>query len=143
MESEGIILRIEENEPLITKGSELTFEDLDGNFIKIYQDLFVLFNTNSQQAISATGSEIDFTTKKVYNTHLSPSNANITANLTNAKIGIVQKIYHLHTVPPTFPAGWVLVGQTLYLENSLNIITCEFVSGTRVEYSFKQEFSEL
>jgi len=41
MESTGIILRSEAYEPLATKGSELTFEDLDGNFIKIYQDLYV------------------------------------------------------------------------------------------------------
>lgn len=43
MESSSMVLRASVFEPLITKGSELTFENLDGNFIKIFQDLNTLF----------------------------------------------------------------------------------------------------
>lgn len=84
-------------------------------------------------ATADTGSLISFTEPKVYNSVLVPSISNITNDLTGAKIGIVQKIYHNHSTAPTFPAGWVKVGGS-YAVSSLNIIYCEWVSGTRVEY---------
>jgi len=43
METSSMVLRASVFEPLTTKGSELSFEDLDGNFIKIFQDLNTLF----------------------------------------------------------------------------------------------------
>ncbi len=85
-----------------------------------------------------TGAEIDFTTPKIFNSPASPETGNITDDLTDALIGIVQKIYHNHTTEPTFPAGWVLVGGA-YVESELNIIYAEWVSGTRVEYWIAQE----
>jgi hypothetical protein len=87
-----------------------------------------------QPAVAATGAVIDFTTSKVFNSPASPSTANITDNLTGAKIGIVQKIYHNHSVAPTVPAGWVLLGSGTYTLSTLNIIFAEWASSTRVEY---------
>lgn len=49
MESASMILRASIFEPLITKGEELTFENLDGNFIKIFQDLNTLFGSVIQK----------------------------------------------------------------------------------------------
>lgn len=136
MESTGIILRIEGYEPLTTKGSELTFEDLDNNFIKIYQDLYVAFQLvgERESSIASTGSLIDFTLPKIFNLPTSAANDNITNDLTDAKIGIVQKIYHRYTTAPTFPAGWVLIGTGTYRTTQLNIIYAEWVTATRVEY---------
>jgi hypothetical protein len=87
-----------------------------------------------QPAVAATGAVIDFTASKVFNSPASPSTANITDDLTGAKIGIVQKIYHNHSVAPTVPAGWVLIGSGTYTLSTLNIIFAEWVSSTRVEY---------
>jgi hypothetical protein len=81
-----------------------------------------------------TGSVISFTYEVVWNSPSSPSTANITDNLTGAKIGLVQKIYHNKAVAPTVPAGWVLIGTGTYTTSTLNIIFAEWVSGTRVEY---------
>lgn len=39
LQTASMILRILSNAPLTTKGSELTWEELDGNLIKIYQDI--------------------------------------------------------------------------------------------------------
>ncbi len=86
------------------------------------------------KSASATGSVVDFTNPKIFNTIASPSASNITDDLTGARIGVVQKIYHNHSVAPTFPAGWVLIGGGIYTTNVLNIIYAEWVSGTRVEY---------
>jgi len=89
-------------------------------------------------ATAATGGVIDFTLPKIYNSPASPEIGNITDNLTGALIGVVQKVYHNHTVAPAFPIGWVLIGGE-YVISSLNIIYCEWVSATRVEYWIAQE----
>ena len=136
MESTGLILRSEAYEPLTTKGSELTFEDLDGNFIKIYQDIYTALQLIGEReaSIPATGNQIDFSLPKIFNLPTSPGSGNITDDLDNAKIGIVQKIYHQKGTVPTFPAGWVLIGTGTYSTTLLNIIYAEWVTETRVEY---------
>ena len=83
---------------------------------------------------STTGSVISFVTPQVYNTFSSPSTADLTDDLTNAKIGYIQKIYHNKVTAPTVPAGWVLIGTGTYTTSTLNIIFAEWVSSTRVEY---------
>jgi len=83
---------------------------------------------------SSTGVVIAFTSSLIYNSPSSPATASITDNLTGAQIGIIQKIYHNHSVAPTFPAGWVKLGAGAYFTSTLNVIYAEWVSGTRVEY---------
>ena len=87
---------------------------------------------------ATTGSEILFVTPQIYNSPSSPSTANITNDLTGARIGVIQKIYHNHSVAPTVPGGWVLIGGS-YVISELNIIYAEWVSGSRVEYWIIQE----
>lgn len=84
--------------------------------------------------VATTGSVITFNVPVVWNTHASPSASDLTNDLTNAKIGYIQKIYHNKAVAPTVPAGWVLIGTGTYTVSTLNIIFAEWVSGTRVEY---------
>jgi hypothetical protein len=83
---------------------------------------------------ATTGTVIDFTNPKIFNSVASPATGNITDDLTGAKVGVVQKIYHNHSSAPTVPAGWVLVGAGTYATSTLNIIYAEWASGTRVEY---------
>jgi hypothetical protein len=92
------------------------------------------FNNKADNATATTGVSIAFATSQIYNSPSSPATGNITGDYTNAKIGIVQKIYHNHSVTPTVPAGWVKLGTGNYTTSTLNIIYCEWVSGTRVEY---------
>ena len=91
-------------------------------------------STYQPYTTATTGSVISFIVPQVYNSVASPSSSNITDSLTSAKIGIVQKIYHNHTVAPTFPAGWVKMGTATYTTSTLNVIFAEWVSSTRVEY---------
>ena len=70
----------------------------------------------------------------VYSSAAAPITDNILDDLTNAKLGVVQKIYHESAVAPTLPAGWVNIGTTTYDTTKLNIIYAEFAEGTRVEY---------
>jgi hypothetical protein len=83
---------------------------------------------------STTGSVISFSVPVVWNTPASPSASDLTDDLTNAKIGYIQKIYHNKATAPTVPAGWVLIGTGTYTTSTLNIIFAEYVSGTRIEY---------
>ena len=83
---------------------------------------------------SSTGVVIAFTSSLIYNSPSSAATASITDNLTGAKIGIIQKIYHNHSVAPSVPAGWVKLGLANYTTSTLNIIYAEWITGTRVEY---------
>ena len=82
----------------------------------------------------ATSVEISFNQITLYNTVASAGTGNITNNLTDAKTMTVQKIYHNSGTAPTFPADWVKLGSANYTVSVLNIIFCEWISGTRVEY---------
>lgn len=91
------------------------------------------------KATATTGAVISFAVPQVYNSPASPTTSNITDSLTGAAIGIVQKIYHNHSVAPSVPAGWVLIGSGTYTTSVLNIVYAEWVSGSRVEYWIVQE----
>ena len=84
-------------------------------------------------AVSRTGTSISFDKIAVYNSSSSPATGNITNDLTGARIGVVQKIYHNNSVAPTFPVGWVKI-EGDYVISIENIIFAEWISGTRVEY---------
>ena len=106
------------------KPTAILVEDLRENFV--------------YAATQATGTVIDFRAAKVFNQWDTPATGNITDDLTDARMGVVQKIYHNHTIAPSTPAGWVLVGEGFYVPGTLNIINAEWVSGTRVEYWITQ-----
>jgi hypothetical protein len=89
-------------------------------------------------ATATTGAVISFAVPQVYNSVASPTSSNITNDLTGARIGVVQKIFHNSGSAPTFPAGWVRLGTGSYVNSTLNIIYCEWVSGSRVEYWITQ-----
>lgn len=91
-------------------------------------------------ATATTGTQITFVNQKVWNTVASPGTGNITDDLTDARIRMIQKVYHNDSTEPTVPVGWVkLNGSQNYVTGSLNIIFAEWVSGTRVEYWLLQE----
>ena len=97
--------------------------------------LLVYFDTIfPRKTVASTGSVISFEAPVVWNTFGTPSTANLTDDLNNAKIGYIQKIYHNKAVEPTYPAGWVKMGTGTYTNGVLNVIFAEWVSGTRVEY---------
>jgi hypothetical protein len=87
---------------------------------------------------ATTGTNITFVVPQMYNTRTLPATGNITNDLTNARIGIVQKIYHNSLIAPSTPVGWVLVGEGFYVPGVLNIIYAEWVEGTTVEYWITQ-----
>ena len=117
----------------ITDSAGTTTKKLSWSNLK--STLLAYFDTIFPRATSATtGSVISFNVPVVWNTPASPSSSNLTDDLTGAKIGYIQKIYHNKATAPTVPAGWVLIGTGTYTTSTLNIIFAEWVSSTRVEY---------
>jgi hypothetical protein len=88
--------------------------------------------------IQSTGATIQFDLSRVYNTSSGATTSNITNDLTNAKFGVTQKIYHNHSTVPTFPANWKRIGND-YVISVLNIIYAEYVDNNRIEYWITQE----
>jgi hypothetical protein len=91
------------------------------------------------EATTATTTNINFTGQTIYFDAVTPGTGNITNTLTGAKLGLIQKIYHNDGTEPTYPAGWVLMGDAIYFTSTLNIIYAEWAGGTRVEYWYVQE----
>jgi hypothetical protein len=88
---------------------------------------------------TATTTTIDFSGLTYHYDSVTPATGIITENLTGAKLGLIQKIYHNDVSEPTYPAGWVLMGDAIYFTSTLNIIYAEWAGGTRVEYWYVQE----
>ena len=117
----------------VTDPADTAVKKFSWSNFKVY--LLAYFDTIFPRiTTSSTGSVIVFSSPVIWNTPASPSASNLTDDLTGAKIGYVQKIYHNKSVAPTVPAGWVLIGTGTYTTSTLNIIFAEWVSGTRVEY---------
>jgi hypothetical protein len=96
---------------------------------------------NNDSLIEDTGILIRFDKRRVYNTIILPATGNIITDTSNAKLGRIQKIYHNSSNQPTFFNGstpWVLIGDTPYFTNVLNIIYAEWCGGDRVEYWINQ-----
>jgi hypothetical protein len=134
---------------LVTAGTDATTADINDSTNKRYvtdAQLTVIGNTSGTntgdqdlsglepKATATTGAVISFATPQIYNSVASPTASNITDDLTGARIGVVQKIYSNKSSAPTFPAGWVKLGSGTYINSTLNVIYCEWVSGSRVEY---------
>lgn len=103
----------------------------DGNFVNI--------TGVTNYPIYVTGNTVSFDSQYFYNSRTSPGTGNITEDLTDAKLGVVQKIYHNDVSLPSFPSGWILVGSGTYTIGVLNIIMCEWIGGTSVEYWILQD----
>jgi hypothetical protein len=141
--TQGVIFIRPQIEPLLFKPENVANKSINltsPDNVKYPTTLAVSTALSGKENIAAatTGSEILFVTPQIYNSPSSPSTANLTNDLTGARIGVIQKIYHNHSVAPTVPGGWVLIGGS-YVISELNIIYAEWVSGSRVEYWVIQE----
>ena len=112
----------------------LTIVNTDTNRYEMYHPTFGWTVIGYIEPLEVASTVISFTDLTIYNSVASPATGNITNDLTGAKKGIIQKIYHQHTSAPTVPAGWVLRGGGIYVPSTLNIIYATFAGGTRVEY---------
>jgi hypothetical protein len=93
----------------------------------------------STEAPSTTGTVISFSTDKVYGTLTTPETGNITADVTNAKLGVTNIVIHNSGTAPTFGSGFKkLSGSGNYVTGVVNYIYCTFISNTEIIYSINQ-----
>ena len=109
-------------------------------------DLVYYYNKNESdlkylpiKANSSTGTLISFTTDKVYGTLATPETGNITADVTNAKLGVTNIIIHNSATAPTFGSEFKkLSGSGNYTTGVVNYIYCTYISTTEIIYSINQ-----
>ena len=93
----------------------------------------------STEAPSTTGTVISFSTDKVYGTLATPETGNITADVTNAKLGVTNIIIHNSGIAPTFGSQFKkLSGSGNYVVGVVNYIYCTFITATEIIYSINQ-----
>ena len=93
----------------------------------------------SIESPSTTGTLLSFTTDKVYGTLATPETGNITADVTNAKLGVTNIIIHNSGTAPTFGSQFKkLSGSGNYVTGVVNYIYCTFISATEIIYSINQ-----
>lgn len=91
------------------------------------------------EANSSTGTVISFSTDKVYGTLTTPETGNITADVTNAKLGVTNIIIHNSGTAPTFGSEFKkLSGSGNYVTGVVNYIYCTYISTTEIIYSINQ-----
>lgn len=104
------------------------------NYILTSDSTGVASWTSSESIQENSVTTILFDKLRVYNTRLSPLTGNLTADLTDSKLGMIQKIYHNDSITPTLSGGnWNLLSGT-YTPSALNIIYAEWVTSSEIEY---------
>lgn len=109
-------------------------------------DLVYYYNKNESdsryitiKANSSTGTLISFTADRVYGTLTTPETGNITADITNAKLGVTNIIIHNSATTPTFGSQFKkLSGSGNYIVGAVNYIYCTFISVDEIIYSINQ-----
>ena len=101
-----------------------------------------VFDLNLKLSIESpttTGTVISFSTDRVYGTLVTPETGNITADITNAKLGVTNIIIHNSGTAPTFGSQFKkLSGSGNYVVGVVNYIYCTFITTTEIIYSINQ-----
>lgn len=87
-------------------------------------------------ATAATGTVVAFVAPQIYGL-VTAETGNITADHTNAKVGMVQLMRHQHSSAPTFASEFKKIGGT-YTNNVMNYIMFFYVSNTEILYTISQ-----
>jgi hypothetical protein len=100
-------------------------------------------NTTGRIPVVGTSSNtnITFDAERVYGTSTNPiTAASLTSDLTNAQMGVVQKIYVNRATLIALPENWVKIGFGNFYANKLLLISAEWVGENRVEYIITRQY---
>lgn len=102
-------------------------------------DTFDLNLKLSIESQTTTGTSISFAIDRVYGTLTTPETGNITADVTNAKLGVTNIVIHNSGTAPTFGSEFKkLSGSGNYVTGVANYIYCTYISATEIIYSINQ-----
>jgi len=89
-------------------------------------------------AVSA-GTVVTFAQDTDFGSEASPETGNISYSTSGAKVGVISRVIHNHTIAPTFAANMQkLTNSGDYVVGVVNYIYCEYRSATKVIYSITQ-----
>lgn len=128
---EGLLQCSDSDFEQLSKSSGAGIQSVTGDLVNSQDPMNPIINRPI--ATAKQGTVISFESEHIYNLPYDPPSDEITNNLANARIGIIQKIYHRNNVELKVPEEWILISGE-YIPGQLNIIYAEWVSGTRVEY---------
>ena len=93
----------------------------------------------SIESPSTIGTLLSFAIDRVYGTLATPETGNITADVTDAKLGVTNIIIHNSGTAPTFGSQFKkLSGSGNYVVGVVNYIYCTFITATEIIYSINQ-----
>ena len=120
--------------------TDYLLQKLESESVSNIQGLQTALDTKlSTEVPSTTGTVISFSTDKVYGTLNTPETGNITADVTNAKLGVTNIIIHNSGTAPTFESQFKkLSGSGNYTTGVVNYIYCTYISATEIIYSINQ-----
>lgn len=98
------------------------------------QDLSEYALLKDLETLQKTNETVVFDKKSIYGTFEIPISTLIVLDNTNAKIGVVQKMYHNSATSPFPITNAVKIGNESYVTGVVNIIYFEYTSPTRIEY---------
>lgn len=76
---------------------------------------------------------ISFTEPQIYGNHSTPITGAITFDLTDAKVGMIQEMYHSGSALPTLPANAVITNEVEYSSDKVNLLLFKYISASRIE----------
>lgn len=93
-----------------------------------YDDL-----TNKPVINPVSSNSISFTELNIYGSYSNPRTGAITFNLTGAKFGYIQEVYHTGASMPALPASAKIVNDVEYSNSKVNLLLFKYVDNNRVE----------
>lgn len=89
-------------------------------------------------AVSA-GTVVTFAKDTDFGTEASPETGNVSYSTSGAKVGVISRVIHNHTIAPTFAANMTKLSNSGdYVVGVINYIYCEYRNATKVIYSITQ-----
>lgn len=87
----------------------------------------------------SAGTVVAFDKDRDYGDETTPETGNISYTATGAKVGVISRVIHNHTIAPTFAANMVAGSNSgTYVTSTVNYIVCEYRHATLVKYWISQ-----
>ena len=113
----------------LVAGDNVNIETLNADEVRISAEL--------PEPPTMDSNEINFDQPREYGSISTPRTGNLTQDLTGAKRGIVQKIYHQQGAEPDFPTGWIPLDDSAEYSTEatkINLIFANFAGSGNVLY---------
>lgn len=117
-----------DNNQLTNGAGYITLSQVPAGFSGDYNDL-----TNKPVITPVSSNSISFTNLNIYGSYSNPRTGAITFDLTGAKFGYIQEVYHTGASMPSLPASAKIVNDVEYSNSKVNLLLFKYIDNSRVE----------